>query len=814
MNLVSLITHKPKSSLLVLFCFVFLVSVGSSNFDLDASSETLLLENDPDLKLYRDTTETYGSVDFLVVTVTPNKSIFEKSSVETLKQLTNKLLEIEAVESVLSILDVPLIEPSEELSLSEVADQVTTLSSNIPDLTKAKRVFSSNEVYKNLLISEDLKTTAIQLTLNRNLNYETLINDRYKLYDDISPDKDFNLKLINEEIKSERLEISKKERILVEEIRSILEEYAFFGELFLGGASMITVDTIDYISKDLITFGISAFLVFLIVLSFIFKTIRWVAIPLSTALFSSIISIGVIGWLDWKVTVVSANFVSIVMIISLSLAVHLIVRYQELNQKLKVEQKYLVQETLKQMFLPCLYTALTTIVAFASLTISDIKPLIDFGFMMIISIVSVFIFTFIYFGSLNSLFSKNTFNLKPVSESFTNNIFAMVERKTNTILLLGILIFTISIIGFNKLTVENKFIDYFKSSSEIYKGLSLIDKKLGGTATLDVIINAPDSVIEDEEYSYEDDFDDDFGDDLDKEIQKQGYWFTSENLKFLESIHDYLEDREEIGKVLSVSSGIKLAEIANNNMRLTDVELALLRNLLPEEIEEQLLSSYISEDDNQVRLSARVIESLDGLNRKDFINSIDSDLQEVFNLESNQYSLTGISVIYSNLLQSLFGSLFGSMGIVFVSIFVMFLFLFKSFNLALLGMIPNFLSAGAVIGTIGLVGIPLDVMTVTVAAVSIGMGVDNTIHYIFRFKKEYDSTKDYLLSSKNTHLTIGKALLFTSMTIIFGFLSLAMSNFNPTVYFGIFTALAMSMAILSSLVLLPALLIKLKPLGE
>ncbi|RZO98675.1 MAG: hypothetical protein EVA47_04000 [Gammaproteobacteria bacterium] len=423
-------------------------------------------------------------------------------------------------------------------------------------------------------------------------------------------------------------------------------------------------------------------------------------------------------------------------------------------------------------------------------------------------------FTFIYFGSLNSLFSKNTFNLKPVSESFTNNIFAMVERKTNTILLLGILIFTISIIGFNKLTVENKFIDYFKSSSEIYKGLSLIDKKLGGTATLDVIINAPDSVIEDEEYSYEDDFDDDFGDDLDKEIQKQGYWFTSENLKFLESIHDYLEDREEIGKVLSVSSGIKLAEIANNNMRLTDVELALLRNLLPEEIEEQLLSSYISEDDNQVRLSARVIESLDGLNRKDFINSIDSDLQEVFNLESNQYSLTGISVIYSNLLQSLFGSLFGSMGIVFVSIFVMFLFLFKSFNLALLGMIPNFLSAGAVIGAIGLVGIPLDVMTVTVAAVSIGMGVDNTIHYIFRFKKEYDSTKDYLLSSKNTHLTIGKALLFTSMTIIFGFLSLAMSNFNPTVYFGIFTALAMSMAILSSLVLLPALLIKLKPLGE
>ena len=396
MDLVNIVTRKPKSSLFILFCFVIFLSLGTANFDLDASSETLLLENDPDLKLYRDTTETYGSTDFLVVTVAPHKAIFEKSSIETLKRLTSKLLEIEAVEGALSLLDVPLIEPSEELSLSEVADQVTTLNNDNPDLIKAKRIFSSNEVYKNLLISEDLKTTAIQLTIKRNLYYENLLEKRYKLYDDMSLDNDSDIELINEQIKKERLEISKKERALVEDIRLVLAEYAFFGELFLGGASMITVDTIDFISQDLITFGIAVFLVFLIVLSFIFKTIRWVAIPLSTALFSSVISIGVIGWLDWKVTVVSANFVSIVMIISLSLAVHLIVRYQELNQKLEIEQKYLVQETMKQMFLPCLYTALTTMVAFASLTVSDIKPLIDFGFMMIISIVSVFILSLIH----------------------------------------------------------------------------------------------------------------------------------------------------------------------------------------------------------------------------------------------------------------------------------------------------------------------------------------------------------------------------------------------------------------------------------
>ncbi len=807
----NLITESPKLALFIVFSLLILIGAGASNFDLDASSETLLLENDPDLKLYRDSAKTYGSTDFLVVTVTPDEPIFKKSSIETFKKLILELSNVDGIESVLSLLDAPLIEANKNLSLSEVADQVSTLDSIDPDIEKAKRVFKTNEVYKNLLISEDLKTTAIQLTLKRNITYENLINERYSINDQLNPEFNSRLEIVNEEIQKERELISTKEEKLVEEIRSILKNYSYFGELFLGGAAMITVDTINFISQDLITFGSAVFLIFILVLGVIFKQFRWVAIPLSAALFSSIISIGVIGWLEWKVTVVSANFISIVMIISLSLAVHLIVRYQELNHKLDLDQKALVSETLRQMFLPCLYTALTTVAAFASLVISDIKPLIDFGFMMVISIVSIFIFTFIYFGSLNALLPKTNVSLKPVSESLTNKIFSWVEKKINTILFLTFFVIFLSVVGFNKLTVENKFIDYFKSSSEIYKGLSLIDKKLGGTATLDVIIDAP-SMDQEADFAFEDDFDEGFGDYLADEIQEQGYWFTSENLIFLESIHDYLEGRNEIGKVLSVSSGVKIAEIANNNNRLSDVELALLRSLLPEEIESQLLSSYISSDDNQVRLTARVIESLDGLNRKTFIESIDSDLQNVFGLDVNQYSLTGISVIYSNLLQSLFGSLFGSMSIVFVSIFLMFLILFKSLNLALLGMVPNFLSAGAVIGTIGLLGIPLDVMTVTVAAVSVGMGVDNTIHYIFRFKKEYLASNNYLTASKNTHTTVGKALLYTSLTIIFGFLSLTISNFNPTVYFGLFTALAMIMAVISSLVLLPALLIKLKPL--
>ena len=374
------------------------------------------------------------------------------------------------------------------------------------------------------------------------------------------------------------------------------------------------------------------------------------------------------------------------------------------------------------------------------------------------------------------------------------------------------IIFAFSVFGILQLTVENKFIDYFKPSTEIHKGLSLIDQKLGGTATLDVIIDAPESEDEDTDITFDDEFDD-FGEILEGEIDQQGFWFNSENLFYLETIHDYLENRPEIGKVLSVSSGIKLAEIANNGERLTDLELVLLRKLLPEDIESQLLSAYITNDDNQVRLSARVIESYEGLNRKELISSVKFDLEDKFNISEDKYKLTGISVIYNNLLQSLFGSLIGSIGIVFLSIFVMFLFLFKSIKLASIGMIPNFLAAGAVIGTIGLTGIPLDVMTVTVAAVSIGMGVDNTIHYIFRFKKEFLESNDYLKSTKNTHATIGRALFYTSTTIVLGFLVLATSNFSPTVFFGIFTSLSMIMAIIGSLFLLPVLLTKLKAMN-
>ena len=806
------LVDKSKFFVFLLILLSLVSLLGLPKFQLDASSDTLLLDNDPDLKTYRENSRKYGSSDFLVIAFTPNKDIFTIETVSLLKKLVEDLKKVNGIKNVLSLFDVPLLKYSEQ-SISDLANNVVTLSTENVDLAKAKYEFETNEVYRGLLISEDLKTIAFQMSLEPNKEYQKLISERYDLLD-LEESLEYevfknNLEVLDLKIDEQKRINLSNEAILINEVRTITKNYKDSGEIFLGGGAMISHDTIKMIQQDLLTFGVAVFFMFVLILSLIFKQFRWVAIPLISACLSALFTAGLISWMGWKVTVVSANFIALLMIIGISLTVHLVVRYREITSRFHdLAHSEALKNTLSQMFLPCLYTALTTMVAFASLIISDIRPIIDFGLLMVLSIFIAFIVSFIFFGSLASLMKKNIKDTKvDYSSGFTTWINSLVVRFKNIILLISLIGFIFSLVGINKLSVENKFIDYFKPSTEIYQGLSLIDKKLGGTAPLDIIISAPQTTSQTND-EFEEDFDD-FG----IETQEYGYWFNSQNLSFLEEIHDYLERRPEIGKVLSVSSAIKLAEIAKGE-KLDDLELALLRKVLPEDINNQLLSAYISEDDNQVRLSARVIESMDGLNRKNLIDEVKTDLIKIYELSEEQFYLSGISVIYNNLLQSLFQSLIGSLTIVFSAIFIMFIILFRSLYMALIAMIPNLLSAASVLGIIGWSGIPLDIMTVTVAAISIGIGVDNTIHYVHRFLKEYHLQKNYDLAIKNSHATIGRAMFYTSLTIVLGFMILVTSNFNPSVFFGIFTSFSMIIAILAALMLLPVLIRHLKPFGR
>ena len=806
------LVDRSKIFIFFLILLSLISLLGLPKFQLDASSDTLLLDNDPDLKTYRENSRKYGSSDFLVIAFTPNKDIFTVETLSLLKSLVEDLKNVNGIKNVLSLFDVPLLKYSEQ-SISELAENVVTLSTENVNLKKAKYEFENNEVYRGLLISEDLKTIAFQMSLEENQEYQKLISERYDLLDQKnSLDEEFfktNLEILDLRIDEQKKINLSNEAILINEVRDITNNYKDKGEIFLGGGAMIAHDTIKMIQQDLFTFGVAVFFMFVLILSLIFKQFRWVAIPLISACLSALFTTGLISWMGWKVTVVSANFIALLMIIGISLTVHLVVRYREITSRFNdLTHSEALKRTLSQMFLPCLYTALTTMVAFASLIISDIRPIIDFGLLMVLSIFIAFTVSFIFFGSLASLMKKNTKDTKvDYSSGFTTWINSLVVRFKNVILIISLIGFILSLVGINKLSVENKFIDYFKPTTEIYQGLSLIDKKLGGTAPLDIIISAPQTAP-----TTNDEFEEDF-DDFGIETEEYGYWFNSQNLSYLEEIHDYLEARPEIGKVLSVSSAIKLAEIAKGE-KLDDLELALLRKVLPDDINNQLLSSYISEDDNQVRLSARVIESMDGLNRKNLIDEVKNDLIQNYELSEEQFYLSGISVIYNNLLQSLFQSLIGSLTIVFSAIFIMFIILFRSLYMALIAMIPNLLSASSVLGIIGWSGIPLDIMTVTVAAISIGIGVDNTIHYVHRFLKEYELQKNYDLAIKNSHATIGRAMFYTSLTIVLGFMILVSSNFNPSVFFGIFTSFSMIVAILAALMLLPVLIRHLKPFGR
>ena len=802
----------------VIFLAALIFSISNlDNFKLDASSDSLVLESDDDLKYYREVNSDYSSSDFLIVIFDPYEDLFSKKTISQVREMVTVFENIEGVESVFSYLDAPLLF-SPKMSMSELVDNLRTLEDEGADKDLAREEFKNSPLYSELLTDKDVSYTAMQLILASNDKYDQAINKRYEILDLMNSNKyspdihDPALEAINEEIKLMNAKASIERDNLIVDTRNAMNEFRDGGDIYLGGTAMIASDMIGFIKSDLQYFALGVLIMFVVTLSIIFKKLRWVTMPLVSSALIALFVIGFLGWMDWRVTVVSSNFISLLLIISISLTIHLIVRYQELFEThSSATRQELVEMTLTQMLKPCFYTALTTIIAFASLGVSEIKPVIDFGKMMVAGIFFAFLFSFILFPIFMLLFTSDKGReSRDFSKGVTVYFSSITDKLGNYISLIAIALLSISIYGINQLTVENRFIDYFKPSTEIYKGMDLLDTKLGGTAPLDIVINAPKDWTDSLEV--EESFDDDFG--FEDEGSQDGYWWNTISLERLEKIHDYIDSLPEIGKVLSVASGIKVARELKDGEPLSELDLALVKNMLPEDIKENLLSSYISKDENQVRISARVIESAEGLNRNELLNEISNNLQNEFSLEQDQFRLTGLAVLYNNMLQSLFDSQIGTIVIVFTIIFLMFLILFRSLYLSIIGIIPNLLAASVVLGTMGLFSIPLDIMTITVAAISVGMAVDNTIHYIHRFKKEFAISKNYRNSMHNSHRTIGRAMFYTSLTIILGFLVFATSNFNPSVYFGFFVSLAMVMALLGALTLLPQLILYFKPLGK
>ena len=810
-NLASFLLNNYLFILFFVGLITFVSLLGLSNFKLDASSDALVLENDEALKVYREAEDEFGDSSFLIVTYEPDKELFSDYSINRIINLENDLKNIDGVDSVLSLLDAPIFfQP--RVGLSEITDNLKDLTFEDINLELAKDEIINNPIYKELIISKDGKTTAMQVVLRGNDEYDQLIKQRYSTLDDLNSKEPLTnksrlglqdeLNSINERISEINNQESDFNKLLISNIRDTLEKYKDDATIYLGGPSMIATDMMEYIESDLMIFGTAVALIFALMLYLFFGSIWQVILPLINAFLTTFITAGFLGYMDWKISVVSSNFIALLLILTISLTVHLLVKINEIKKD--TDFKTAIITGYDQMFAPCFFAALTTAVAFLSLTFGELKPVIEFGKMMAFGISIAFVLTFTFLPCVLYLINKSKTKDFLSIYKVTQFILSFSQNNKAVISSLFAITFITLCFGVSKLQVENRFIDYFDKDTEIYKGMYEIDSKLGGTATLDIIISQPEDTFESIEI--EDEF---FDDDLfeDEGSSASGYWWNVYSLRKLEDIHDYLDSIPEIGKVLSVASGIKLARQINNGEDLNDLELALLRSVLPEDIRESLLYSYINKDDSVVRISTRVNESSANLNRKDLLNKINNDLQNKFNLKQSEYEITGLAVLYNNMLQSLFQSQIGSLLIVFAVISLMLFLIFRSLKIMIIGLIPNIFVASSVMGLLGLLNIPLDIMTITVAAISVGMAVDNTIHYIYRYKKELKKNgSDNAL--KNAHSTTGRAIFYTASTIAAGFCILSLSNFFPTVLFGVFTSIAMILAFISSLTLLPNLLVK------
>ena len=787
------ILKNPKAIFILLIIAVLSFGYYSKNFKLDASSETLLIEGDPDLAYLKEISERYGSKEFLILTYAPNEGMITDSSINNLLSLKYKIQSLNWVHSVITLLDVPLLSNSDS-PLQERLESFKTLKDEDVDRNRGFREILNSPVFRNFVISEDGKTSGIIVNIKQSQKLKNIENKSKE-----------ELELIKDQIKKQN-----HKNIL--EIRQVIQSYNNVGNIYLGGIPMIADDMMTFIKSDIIVFGFGVLLFIVATLWFVFRSLLWIVVPISSCLFSVIIMMGLLGLLGWKVTVISSNFIALMLILTMAMNIHMSTRFLQFKKEFPTKNNFeIISLTAFKMFWPILYTVLTTIFAFLSLIFSEIKPIIDFGWMMTFGLIISFIITFSLLPTLLNFAPTNNISVKKVQKSKITNFLGLISlNNKNLIFLVTGLVIILSVVGISKLEVENSFINYFSKNTEIYKGMKLIDEKLGGTTPLEVIIKFPKK--EKVQKSKEDDEFEDWGDEEDGNDEK--YWFTKDKIDLITSVHNYLDSLPEIGKVLSFSSIIEVATQLNNNKPLGTLEMGVLYSKIPESIKTEIIDPYLSIKDNEARINLRIIDSQEDLRRNDLINKINFDLKDKFGLEEDDYKLAGVLVLFNNLLQSLFKSQILTLGLVMIGIFSMFIILFKNIKLSLIGVVPNFIAAFFILGIIGLSGIPLDMMTITIAAITIGIAVDNSIHYIYRFKEEFNKIKDYNKTLKTCHTTVGVAILNTSITIVFGFSILVLSKFIPTIYFGVFTGLAMLLAMISVLTLLPALILIIKPFGK
>ncbi|OCR90781.1 membrane protein [Campylobacter fetus subsp. testudinum] len=809
-NFFKTVVAFPKTvlALSVIICLFF--GYFTTKLEIDASTQTLLLENDRELFVYREVSKRYETPNFLVAAYTPNNDLLSDKTLEKIKIISDELEKINGVTGVFSILNAPLLQNS-IAPLSDLIKHIPNLMDKDINKTAAKNELLTSALYKNSLVSSDFSTTAIVINLKTNEKYNEYIQkkDFLNLKDKngtINKYEKQELLNLNKEFKIYRDELREKEHENIENIKSVLRKYSGDEKLFLGGINMIADDMVGYVKNDLITYGISVLLLLIFCLWLFFRQVRFIIIPVLVCFLSVVLASGIFGLFGYEITVISSNYVALQLIITISVVIHLIVAYRELYLfHPKYTQKQLIYLTLQSRASPCFFAIFTTVIGFFSLCLSDIKPIIMLGAMMSFGISVSLIVAFVVFGSLLALLDK-----KEPKRSFENSFkltiwcakAAINYRKT--IYLVSFIIVMVGIYGIAQLRVENSFIGYFKQNTEIYRGMEVIDKKLGGTVPLDITIKFKDNTTSN--LDPQNDALDDFESEFNAKVGDPEYWFSSYKMDIVKKVTKFLEDRNFIGNVSSLGTLLEVGKNLNGGKELDSLSLALLYNGLPDEYKKVLLTPFVSIKDNEVHFVIRTIDSDENLRRDEFIKSLKKDLEALLANDDVKLGVSGVMVLYNNMLQNLFSSQVDTFVFVVLALFIVFVFIFKSIKLSIIGIVSNLVPLCMVFGVMGIANIPLDIMSITIAAISLGIGVDDIIHYIHRYKIEI-RTKNKIEAIKSSHASIGYAMYYTSFAVFLGFSVMSFSNFWPTIYFGVLTDLVMVMMLMGALVLLPALIL-------
>ena len=913
-----LIVAFPKITLALFTALALFFGYYSTKLEIDASSQTLLLDNDKDLQIWREVSKRYETPNFLVLAYTPAGDLLAPETIRKIAQMDAAFSKLDFVASVTDITNVPLL-LNKGGGMSELLKHIPTLTDADVNLTAARREFATSPFYASNLVSADFRTTAILINLKPQTRYEELLrlrdgaknaleqaeHESNRSGAQISQLKDA-LKVAEQNFKSYRDELREKDHRDIVALRALIAgfEKEFAGDrLFLGGLNMIADDMVGYVRSDLATYGLGALVLLLACFWLFFRQAKFILLPLIICAYSVVLAAGLFGFLSFEVTVISSNFIALQLIITVSVCIHLIVAYREFSARFHAfSQRQLVYAVLRERARPCFFAIFTTVIGFMSLIFCDIKPVISLGIMMSVGISISLVTAFGVFGAVMSLL-RRTHNNRSFEQHFKFTLWCAETALRSRGAVYGVCAAAVifGLYGISQLRVENSFIGYFKKSTDIRAGMEIIDTNLGGTIPLDIVVKfksasgadpasgsensasgsanfksgensnpagrnfaanstrqnsiaqssatqnstaatqnsiaensmpqgsaaaaqSNEAVNSDQTHAanleQNSTASDDFGDfeaEYAANENKPQYWFTSEKMRIIGKIDDFLKDKnvaghEFIGNVSSLASLLKLGKQINQGRDLDDLSLALIYSEMPANYRELVLSPFVNIEANEAHFSIRTIDSDPNLRRAQFLADLKRDLDSLLAKDNVTVQISGIMVLYNNMLQSLMSSQIGTLGITVLVLFVLFVVIFRSFSYALIAIVVNLIPLCACFGIMGVAGIPLDIMSITIAAISIGIGVDDVIHYIYRYKREFARSGDEAAAIRASHASIGYAMYYTSFAIILGFSVMMMSNFWPTIYFGLLICLVMSLLLLGALIILPSLIMSRKGL--